>query len=351
MLEGVSCFGDDKTRKERKRFETMKLGVIGSGVIVQEFLPKLVKLEGMEVAGVMNLPECIDQVRELCEKSGVKNACTSFDELCGLGIDTVYVAVPNFLHYTYCCQALERGLNVIVEKPMTSNAREAKELRDLAEKNNAFIFEAITTVYFEAYQVIKEWLKKIGTVKLVTCNYSQYSRRYDAFRSGETLPAFDPKKSGGALMDINLYNLHYVMGLFGKPNSVKYYANVERGIDTSGMLMLSYDGFVANCTAAKDCSAPFFNVIEGTDGYITISYPPNLIGTAKLTMNDKSEEVYEEKMAMDRLIPEFTAFIRAINENDRAFYEERMAASIAVSEVQTDARLDAGIIFPADETN
>ncbi len=95
--------------------------------------------------------------------------------------------------------------------------------------------EAITNQYLKNFQGIKEAVKKIGTLKIIECNYSQYSSRYDAFKEGTILPAFNPKMGGGALMDINIYNIHLVVGLLGKPERVQYYANIERDIDTSGI--------------------------------------------------------------------------------------------------------------------
>ena len=327
----------------------MKLGIVGSGMIVREFLPKLVKLDGLEVVGVQGTPRSKEQTRELCAANGVANAASSFEELTALDIDTVYIAVPNFLHFMYCKRALEAGLNVIVEKPIASNFNEAEELGRLARRTGRFLFEAVTTLYFDGFQKIKEWIGRIGAVKIAHCNYSQYSSRYDAFRAGALPPVFDPAKSGGALMDLNLYNLHFIMGLFGKPESAVYYANIERHIDTSGTMILRYPGFVAACTAAKDCSAPYSFVIEGTNGYITTQYPPNFIGEVKIYLNNKTEEIYNDGMAMDRVIPEFRFFMDCIKRNDLKFCFDRLNESIAVSEIQTKARLDAGIIFAADQ--
>lgn len=327
----------------------MKLGIIGSGFIVQEFLPKLVEMEGIEIIGIQGVPEMMDSVRELCTENNVPNAVDNFEDLCALGIDTVYVAVPNFLHVSYCKMALDKHLNVIVEKPMTSNFNESKELEELAKKNKCFLFEAITTLYLGNYKKIQEWLPQIGTIKMVQSQYSQYSRRYDAFRNGEVLPAFDPKKAGGALMDLNLYNLHFVMGLFGAPKDAKYYANVERGIDTSGMVVLEYPDFLATCIAAKDCKGVYGSVIQGTNGCIKCKYPANLVGEVSLELNDGTVEKYDDGSAKERLIPEFSAFVRAINERDYDFCYDKLDKSMAVSELQTKVRLDAGIIFAADE--
>lgn len=327
----------------------MKLGIIGSGVIVEEFLPKLVQMEGIEILGIQGVKEMMQEVKRLCDENGISCATYDFDTLCATGIDTVYIAVPNFLHFDYCKKALEKGLHVIVEKPMTSNFAEADYLMKLAKEKHLFLFEAITTLYLGNYKKIQEWLPRIGEIKLIQSQYSQYSRRYDAFSKGEVLPAFDPNKSGGALMDLNLYNLHYVMGLVGKPKAVTYYANIERDIDTSGILVLEYEKFIANCTAAKDCKGMYGGIIQGTKGCIKSKYPANLVGEVSLELNDGTNEVYDDGSAKERLIPEFTAFMNAINTKDYDFCYQQLEKSAAVSEIQTKARLDAGIRFPADK--
>ena len=326
----------------------MKLGIIGAGMIVHEFLPSLVKLEGLEIVGIQGTKKSIDKVEEICGKYGIPKFTDDFDELCEFGIDTVYIAVPNFLHFEYCKKALERGLNVIVEKPMTTNYRQAEELANLAKEKKLLLFEAITTLYIENYKKIKDWIGKIGDVKLVQSQYSQYSSRYDAFKRGEILPVFDPEKAGGALMDLGLYNLHYVLGLFGKPENVKYYANIERNIDTSGVLMMEYKNFNVMCVCAKDSEGERIGVIQGSEGKIVSEEAPGLVGKVTLKMYDGTTESFDDGFSKDRVVPEFKAFIRAVNENDLEFCYKQLEKSQLVSEVQTKARIEAGIRFPQD---
>ncbi|WP_026749163.1 Gfo/Idh/MocA family protein [Leptotrichia trevisanii] len=326
----------------------MKLGIVGSGMIVQEFLPSLVKLEGLEIVGMQGTKASIGKVEEICEKYGIPKFTDDFDELCEFGIDTVYIAVPNFLHFEFCKKTLEKGLNVIVEKPMTTNYEEAKKLSDLAKEKKLFLFEAITTLYFENYKKIKEWIGKIGDVKLVQSQYSQYSSRYDAFKKGEILPVFDPQKAGGALMDLGLYNLHYVLGLFGKPENVKYYANIEKNIDTSGVLMMKYEKFNAMCVCAKDSEGERIGVIQGSEGKIVSEEAPGLVGKVTLKLYDGTTENFDDGFSKDRVVPEFKAFIRAVKENDLEFCCRQLEKSLLVSEVQTKARIEAGIRFPQD---
>ncbi len=326
----------------------MKLGIIGSGMIVKEFLPSLVKLEDLEILGIQGTKSGIEKVEEICKKYNIPNFTDNFDELCNFGIDTVYIAVPNFLHFEFCKKALEKGINVIVEKPITTNYREAKELEKLAKEKKLFLFEAITTLYFENYKKIKEWISKIGDIKLVQSQYSQYSSRYDAFKRGEILPVFDPQKAGGALMDLGLYNLHYVLGLFGKPENVKYYANIERNIDTSGVLIMKYKNFSAMCVCAKDSEGERIGVIQGSEGKIVSEEAPGLVGKVTLKLYDGTTESFDDGFSKDRVVPEFTQFIRAVKENDLEFCYRQLEKSLLVSEVQTKARIDAGIKFTQD---
>ena len=326
----------------------MKLGIIGSGMIVKEFLPSLVKLEDLEILGIQGTKSGIEKVEEICKKYNIPNFTDNFDELCNFGIDTVYIAVPNFLHFEFCKKALEKGINVIVEKPITTNYREAKELEKLAKEKKLFLFEAITTLYFENYKKIKEWITKIGDIKLVQSQYSQYSSRYDAFKRGEILPVFDPQKAGGALMDLGLYNLHYVLGLFGKPENIKYYPNIERNIDTSGVLMIKYKNFSAICVCAKDSEGERIGVIQGSEGKIVSEEAPGLVGKVTLKLYDGTTESFDDGFSKDRVVPEFTQFIRAVKENDLEFCYRQLEKSLLVSEVQTKARIDAGIKFTQD---
>lgn len=327
----------------------MKLGIIGTGKIVEEFLPFLTKMEGLEVVGLLSTPRSLEKARTMAVRYGIPQVVTDLDGMMMAGVDTVYIAVPNRFHYDYAKDALERGLHVILEKPMAVNIREAELLAALAREKRLFLFEAITTLYLANYQKIQEWLPRIGRVKLVQSQYSQYSSRYDDFRAGKIQPAFDPAQAGGALMDLGLYNVHYVMGLFGEPKRAGYHPNLDRGIDTSGVLHLDYGNFQALCVAAKDCQGVFGGIIQGTEGMIQSALMPNLVGKVTLTLRDGTREEFDDGMARSRMVPEFSAFLRAIKEGDYPFCYGQLEKSLAVCRVMTRARLEAGIRFPGDE--
>lgn len=327
----------------------MKIGAAGTGAMVAEVLP-LMKDWDWEVTALCGTARSKAVTDGLCDKYNIKAAYCDYDAmLAEADMDVVYIAVPNFLHYSFVRKALEQNYHVIVEKPITSNYKEARELAAIARDRNLYLFEAITTVNMPNYHKIRELLPRIGVIKFASCNFSQYSHRYDAFLAGETAPVFDPQKSGGALMDLNLYNLHYLLGLFDGPKAVTYHANMERGIDTSGILMLEYDTFCATAIAAKDCSAPCSYVIQGSKGYICQNTPANFCGAVTLHLNDGTEEYYDENPQASRLEPEFRLFYQQISSGDRSRCYEMLEQSLLVSRIQTEARIGAGIRFPADE--
>ena len=164
---------------------------------------------------------------------------------------------PNSLHFEQAKAALLAGKHVLCEKPIVPTLAQLDELLGLAEERHLHLLEAITTIDHPNYGLAKLFAKEIGDIKTVSCTFCQYSSRYDALLSGQVPPVFDPACCGGALMDLNLYNVHFVVGLFGEPMLVSYHPNLYRnGIDTSGILLLEYPDFICQCTGAKDCAAP-----------------------------------------------------------------------------------------------
>ena len=149
-------------------------------------------------------------------------------------------------------------------------------------------------------------------------------------------------------MDLGVYNVSYIVGLFGEPNQVHYTANVERGIDTSGILTMEYNSFTAVSMAAKDCGAPARYVIQGTKCYIQQTSTANRRSGETYHPNQGKEEHFNLNGGRPRQAAEFHAFARAIESEDMEFCSRMLDTSVAVSRVLETARRDAGIRFTTD---
>ena len=325
----------------------MKLGILGTGMIVKDMLTGIDKLD-LESAYILGTEATRDETEELREKYGLDKSYYDYEELLNSDIDTVYVALPNHLHFAFGKQALMAGKNVILEKPATANLFELLELKQISEEKKLILVEASTVNYFPVVKQVKKDLEKIGNVHIVSLNFSQYSSRYDKFMNGEVLPVFDPNKAGGSLMDLNVYNINFMLGIFGKPESIHYFANTDRGIDTSGILIMDYGKFKASCIAAKDCKAPSSVMIQGDKGYIISTETMNKATKFSIVLNDGSCEELEFADDHHRLYYEFEAFIDMVDNKDYETASKMLQLSVEISEIMEEARWKQRIVFGSD---
>lgn len=325
----------------------MKLGILGTGTIVQELLPDLEAL-GTEKAYLLATPRSMEKAGALVETYHLTGAVCDYDELLGLDIDTVYVALPNNLHYAYTKKALLAGKHVILEKPAVLRRAQLEELWALAHERGLIFVEAVPMRHREGFRLLRENISRIGKPRLAVCYYCQRSRRYDDFLQGKIHPVFDPEQAGGALMDLGLYNIHALVGLFGAPKRVDYHPNITRGIDASGILTLDYGDFQAAALAAKDCSSPEESVFLGEEGFLQADLR-RLNGYTFTPRLGEREEARVEEDHDHRLLKEFLVFKDMIARKDFAAAEALMETSLIVSGIIEEARHKAGIRFPGDE--
>lgn len=312
----------------------MKLALLGTGMIVKEVLPVLKEIDGIDLVAILSTPRSIETARELAEIYDLNQATSNYQEILdNPNVDTIYVGLPNHLHYDYAKQALLAGKHVICEKPFTLKASEFEDLVAIAEQRKLFLLEAITNQYLGNFAYIKDNVDKLGDIKIVECNYSQYSSRYDAFKHGEIAPAFNPEMGGGALRDLNIYNIHLIVGLFGKPKTVQYLANVERNVDTSGILIMDYGNFKAVAIGAKDCGAEIKSTIQGNKGSIAVLGPTNAMPEVSMTLNGQETEVVNQNTLNHRMHDEFVAFQDIISNKDWNRQAQALEHSRAVMEV------------------
>ena len=317
----------------------MKLGIIGSGMIVHDFLKTADKINNLELTAISSTVRSKDIARELANQYGIKKTYTDNEKMMvDPDVDTVYVAVPNFLHYEIAKEALEHGKNVICEKPFVESTEQAKELKQLADEKDLIILEAITNLYLENFKQIQKELKNIAPIHIVNMNYTQYSSRYDAFLEGKIAPVFDPNKDGGALMDLNIYNIHLLAALFGLPDKVQYYANMQKGVDTSGILHLFYPDKQASLTASKDSYVTPRSFIEGEKGSIYIDGSTGELNNFTVQMRGKESKRYNLNKYDHRMTSEFNAFSEIIDNHDTVKADEAFVNTLESMQILTAAR-------------
>lgn len=330
----------------------MKLATIGSGAIVDLMYKSIEGIDGIEPVAVYS--RTMDKAEAFAQKHKVKKAFDDLDTmLADDEIDTVYIASPNSLHFPQAKKALEAKKNVILEKPFAATKEEAQELFDLAEKNGVMIFEAITNIHTPNYGLLRDNLDKVGKVRDVVLNYSQYSSRYPQYMEGKVANVFNPEMNGGALVDINIYNIHLATALFGKPMNIQYFPVMGwNGVDTSGVLVMEYPDKVITCIGAKDSSSEPLGLIQGDLGTMQITGG----STGRVTDVDflpprKEDQVIEpERISIDQglhMTYEFIDFLTALNENNQDLYNKCKEQTLLVADILDEAKVQRDKKFAA----
>ena len=324
----------------------MRIGTVGTSFITHYILDNIAKTKVISCGAVCSRKE--ETGRKLADKYHVDRVYTCLEEMLKDDyIDFIYIASPNSLHYEQTRNSLEAGKNVICEKPFTPSASEAEELIALAKEKHLFLFEGITTLYQPCYQWTKEYIHLIGDLKMATCTFCQYSSRYDALMSGEPPNIFNPAFAGGALMDINLYNIHFLIGLFGKPDRVEYFAGTHaNGIDTHGILILQFGNMICQCTGAKDTRCENNVQIMGDKGYIRITPGSSNCQDGKLILNRK--DAAQELTIHQNESPwyyEIQGITELVKQKDYDTCYQRLENTLMVVQVLEQARKSARLTF------
>ena len=328
----------------------MKIAVVGTGMIAREALIALRQVEGVEVVTICARPHSRDKARTLAQEFGVPQVATDYGAmLAAHEAQFVYLGIVNSAHLDYARQAIAAGWHVIVEKPFTSTLAEAEELIARARASGRYVFEAMTPLFLPNYRGMLEMLPMLGLIRLVQANFSQYSSRYDRYLERDVAPAFDPSCSGGALYDLNVYNIALIISLFGRPQSASYMANIGfNGIDTSGVATLRYNGFAATAAAAKDSESPSFFMIQGEAGWMRAEGTPNALPSFTLGLRGQEPEAMNRNRHAHRMVHEFEAMRDIFVRGDYARVEEGLRTTRTEMAVMEKMRLMAGIQFRAD---
>ncbi len=166
-------------------------------------------------------------------------------------MQVVSIVTPNHVHFEPAKLALENGFHVVLDKPMTFDLKEAKELQKIAAKSNR---RFCLTHTYTGYPMVKEARQqvlsgKFGKIRKVYVEYPQgwLSKFLESGDNKQAAWRTDPSKSGiaGAIGDIgtHAFNLaEYVSGLKVKKVCAHINIVVEgRKLDDDGTVLMEFD--------------------------------------------------------------------------------------------------------------
>lgn len=315
----------------------LRIGTVGTSAIMRVIQDGIRQTEGLTGAAVYSRDAA--RARAFADSVGVPQAYASYDDLTAReGIDLIYIASPNALHYDQALQALRHGKHVIVEKPLAVTRQEAEALTLAARQQGVYLFEAITTLFMPNYLRYRALLPSLGKIHHADIRYAKVSSQYAAYLRGDNPNIFNPAMGGGALNDMGVYGVHAAVDLFGVPEDVHYEAAYgENGVDLSGVLTLRYPGFACQVTAAKNADLGSGCRIEGENGWLLENGAINDFATCSAEINGVRHTLDDDHSA-NRMVYELARFRDAITQRDDAFFDRMCRQSVAVATILEQAR-------------
>lgn len=325
----------------------MRFGIVGTNFISDKFMSGAKHIDDFQLVSVCSFRE--ERAKSFAERYGAESIFTSYEEMAKAGnIDAVYIATPNVLHYEQTMTFLENGIHVLCEKPMASNLIEVEAMVNKAKEKDLMLMEAMIPTMMPNFSVIKENLSKIGTVRRAVLNFGKYSSRYDAYREGTVLNAFNPELSNGSVMDIGVYSLYNAIALFGTPKKV--YANaimLESGVDGLGTVIISYDDKEVILMHSKITDSMMVSEIQGEDGTIIIDNVNSIDNVTLYKRNSEAENLTVEQVK-DNMYYELQEFMNCIKSGNLESKINSHDTSKEVHKVMTEIRKQVGLVFKAD---
>lgn len=193
----------------------LRVGLVGYGFAGQTFhAPVLAAVPGLELAAVASSQP--EKVRADWPQAAVVpdvRALLAVDP----DVDLVVVAAPNEAHFPLAKAALAAGRHVIVDKPFTLDAREARELADLASAKGKLISVYQNRRFDSDFLTLRQVLEAGQVGRPVF-----FESHFDRYRPDVRVRWREQKVPGAGLwVDLGSHLMDQAVQLFGKPDTVQ----------------------------------------------------------------------------------------------------------------------------------
>ena len=320
----------------------IKVGLVGIGGMGKVHFNAYKNIEDAKVVAVADV-RC-EMAKEKVEDDSI-NIYSSIEEmLASEELDMVDICTPSYLHAPLTITALNSGVHVLCEKPMSNTYKETVAMREAAEKSGKFLMVAHVVRFMHAYEYLKSIIDSGELGKVVHID----------MRRSSSIPTWswedwmrDLSKSGGTPYDLSIHDIDYVQYVFGMPKKV---SGVYRKLKDNSDCIVShfvYDDFDITM------SAGWYNCkLEFKDEYFAVfenGYLENIGGGKVLKNGEEVKFATEAEDVSDAGInikagsgyeAEIRYFVDCIKNNvkpDRVTVESSQTSVALVDEILKDA--------------
>lgn len=321
----------------------LRWGFLGSGWIANE-VAKDFALAGIPIRAVG--ARTLESADALADQHDIPNRHASYAALVNdPEVDIVYINTIHPLHHEHALLALNAGKHVLLEKPFTINAREAKEIQELAAAKGLFVMEAMWTRFLPAMDAIFEVINNgtLGEIDLLVADHSQYLPHIARLA--------EHKLGGGALLDLGIYPISLAHRIFGNPQSITARATLtDQKVDGTTSMIFEYaNGAHASMTACFLAAGPVTASVIGTEARIDIA--GSFYAQSAFTVTNKLGEVidsYDHKILGEGRQYQALHVEKCIAEGLTQSPIMSVSETVEIMAVMDQIRAQVGVVYAAD---
>jgi len=290
----------------------VRWGILGCGRIARKFAADLKHVQDAELTAVGSRNRVTAEA--FAKDFPARYTHDSYEALAiNPEVDIIYVASPHGLHHEHTLLCLQHRKAVLCEKAFAINLKQAREMIDMAEKQNVFLMEALWTKFMPHYNTTMQMIRegKLGDIKSVLVNFG--------FIPLAPVPErlYDSALGGGTLLDIGIYNVFIALSVLGRPDIIEASITpATTGVDEQCAVLFKYNnGIMAQLFSTFTSNLATEAYINGDKGRIhlvsrfyepstTIAFYPDRIDSKQVIPFDKEEGFgyqYEARHAGDCL--------------------------------------------------
>lgn len=194
----------------------VRVAVVGVGGIGSVHINNIALIDCAKVVALCDLT---DVAKDKANELGVPLYGDIGQMLQQEKVDVVCICTPTFMHAKHIEMVLEKGVNVISEKPLVLNKKEAVRLMDLARQKKARLFVAHVIRFWHEYVLLRDIVKDYRYGKVLDAQFLRLSACPKWVKDGWL---FDKEKSGLIPFDLHIHDLDFIISLFGKPKDYSF---------------------------------------------------------------------------------------------------------------------------------
>jgi len=191
----------------------LKIAIIGTGFIGNTHAQACKNSTKLKLAAI------VDNKQQACKAAAEKYDCNYYEDAEEMmdqeDVDIVDICLPTFLHEKYVTMAARKGRHIICEKPAALTFDSMERMMAAVEAAGVKFMVAQVVRFWPEYVKIKELYDRgeFGKIKMIYANRLAQHPNWTSWHK-------DPEKSGGALFDLHLHDIDFMVSMLGKVKTV-----------------------------------------------------------------------------------------------------------------------------------